>query len=118
MLHRVLDDAFAELLSCFRDHDDLRRSRSAPLHRLARARVDLEEARSRVHRLRLALHPYGNDVALIGSSVLCERLDEVVHIPHLGITRADGVEWFSCICGDWVERPVDLSRREARRATA
>lgn len=118
MLHRVLDEAFDELLSCFREHDDLRRSRSAPLRRLAQARIDLDQARSRVHRLRLALHPYGNDVDLIGRAVLCGRLDEVVHIPRLGITRTDDIEWFVCICGDWVERPVGVNRREVRRARA
>lgn len=118
MLHQMLDDAFAELLARFRVHDDLRRSAGAPLTQLARARIELDESRSKVHRLRLALHPYGNDIELIGQTVLCERLDEVVHVPRMDLTRSNGIEWFVCVCGDWVERPFALSRPASPRARA
>lgn len=116
MLHRALDDAFADLLSRFRAHDDLRRAGEAPLARLARARIELDAARSNVHRLRQALHPYGNDLDLIGRTVLCERLDEVVHIPRLDVTRSAELEWFVCVCGEWVERPIEVSPRMSPRA--
>ncbi len=115
MLHPALDDAFDELLTRWRVHHDLRRSPATPVPRLARSRIDLDRARTTVHRLRVALHPYGNDLGLIGKVVLCQRLDEVVHIPKLELTRLGGSESFECICGDRVEQAISP---RTRRATA
>jgi len=115
MLHPALDEAFDDLLTRWRVHHDLRRSKATPITRLAQSRVDLDRARSAVHRLRMALHPYGNDLGLIGPVVLCQRLDEVVHIPSLEVTRISGHESFDCICGERVDQSISP---RGRRATA
>lgn len=118
MLHPALDEAFDDLLTSFRVHDDLRRDPATSLARLARSRVALDRARSRVHRLRMALHPYGNDLELIGRVVLCERIDQIVHVPLLDIERDGSTVRFTCVCGELVERSGEIRPRGDRRATA
>ena len=101
-MHLALADAFDQLLAAWRVHHDLKRDARTPYTRLASARIDLDTARNRVSRLRIALQPYGNDHQLIGLMILCERIDEVVHIRHLDLTRTGGEEHYQCICGDLV----------------
>ena len=111
MLHPALEQVIDDLLSAWRSHDDIRRSRRTTYAELANSHVALQRARSRAHRLRIALHPYGNDVELIATAVLCDRLDEIVHVSYEQLELGDGWRAFECICGQRVVQTFSPDRR-------
>lgn len=102
-LHFLAATAFDDLLLHWRRHDDLRRL-DEPLPVLTASRLDLEAARTRMRRLRLALHaePHESDRALLDA--LCPRLDVVIqlHWEHRDTNRPGMLR---CPCGDLVPIP-------------
>lgn len=106
MLHYVLEDAFDELLRCWRHHHRIRTGDSS-LRQQADARIALDAARSRIHRFRIALHPNPIEAEGVIHTVFCPSLDSVVHLNwlHRNALRPGN---FDCPCGELVPIPVGL----------
>ncbi len=104
MLHFVVEEAFDDLLCCWRVHHDVVRSPTSTVVQRGEARVRLDKARERMHRLRLAVYPEPDEAASVVDSVWCEVLDVVV---HLRWEDRDPVRPgnFRCACGNHV--PID-----------
>lgn len=100
-LHYVAEEAFADLLTTWRHHDDLQRRGGCSVRQLARSRQALEHARLRMRRLREALYPTPAEANTVVMSVLCPSLDEVVHLgwSHRSTNRPGNL---ACPCGTLV----------------
>lgn len=93
MLHFAVEQAFDDLLSCWRAHEDLGRraaSERVPLIDRAASRFRLERARNRMHQLRLAVHPALDELEQFAENIWCESLETVVHLRRMDRT---------CVCG-------------------
>ena len=101
-LHFLAEEAFDDLLTTWRTVDDARRSR---LVLSLRQRDDLHrsliDARRRMRRLRLALHPEPNERSRAKMSLLCDTLDVVVHLGDEHVDD-DRPGCFRCACGDLI----------------
>lgn len=80
MLHMAVEAAFEDLLAHWRAHDSRRRRPGISVAELAAGRAALDDARRRMHRLRIAIHPEAHERESIVESIWCESLDTVVHI--------------------------------------
>jgi len=106
MLHYVIEEAFDELLRCWRHHHQTRTT-DAPLQRQAQARIALDTARDRVHRFRVALHPNDVEAASVAHTVFCPSLDAIVHLRWLDRSPMRPGN-FDCPCGELVPIPKGL----------
>lgn len=106
MLHYVIEDAFDELLRCWRRHHQTCVGRST-LRQQAQARIDLDAARDRVHRFRVALHPTKVEAESVAQTVFCPSLDSVIHLRWLDRNPMRPGN-FDCPCGELVPIPHDL----------
>ena len=100
-LHFLAEAAFDDLLVAWRHHDDLRRRPKTAVTRLAASRRELDDARSRMRRLREALYPTDEEHEDVLVTALCSGLDEVVHLNwrHAHPHRPGVVV---CICGEFI----------------
>ena len=106
MLHYAVEAAFDDLLCRWRNYDDLRNRRGATWREKADARVELDKARDRMHKLRIAMYPRDDELESIVDSLWCETLEMVIHV------RWDDRDDmrpgnFRCPCGHLI--PIDWS---------
>ena len=100
-LHFLAEAAFDDLLVAWRHHDDLKRTPKIAVTRLAASRSALEDARSRMRRLREALYPTTDEHEDVLVTALCSVLDEVVHLNWRQVhPHRPGVA--VCICGEHI----------------
>lgn len=113
MLHVAVDEAFDQLLAAWSDHWLMQRRPSVAVEVLAESRLQLDRARERMRRLRLAVHPEPDECETVVDSVWCETLATVVHLrwEDRDPTRPGN---FGCPCGGLV--PIDWDRVAPRRA--
>ena len=104
MLHYVVGAAFDDLLYCWRTYQDTVNKTSSSIRERGDARAALDNARNRMHRLRVAVYPNPDEAQGIVHSMWCETLELVVHMrwDHRDSERPGN---FRCICGDLV--PID-----------
>ena len=114
MLHVAVDEAFDQLLEAWRDHWLMQRRPRVAVEVLAESRLQLDRARERMRRLRLAIHPELDECETIVDSVWCETLETVIHLRWENRHRSRPGN-FECACGGLV--PIDWDRIE-RRSTA
>lgn len=107
VLHVAVEEAFDQLLTCWRNHWDAQHRPGVDVTVLAESRHRLDRARERMRRLRLAVHPEPVERDSIADSVWCEALATVVHLQW---TTRDPVHPgnFRCPCGGLV--PIDWDR--------
>lgn len=80
MLHWTLEEAFSDLLMCWREHERRRcLGNSIAVTQLAASRSALDDARTRVHLFRSAFHPDIEDSTPVRVHY-CDSLDEIVHL--------------------------------------
>ena len=101
MLHFVVEDAFDDLLTRWREHQRRRSLPDAHPGYLGESRIQLDKARDRVHRLRVVMYPNPVEAESVAASVFCDTLDAIVHLNwshHSQGTRGE----FTCLCGETV----------------
>lgn len=106
MLHYAVEAAFEDLLTTWRAHHDTVHRRSATVQQRAQARMALDDARQRMHRLRIAMYPEPDEIELVIDSIWCEALDSVVHVRWADRDPMRPGN-FQCACGHLV--PIDWS---------
>ena len=101
MLHLAVEAAFDDLLACWRAHWHRQQRRTTSVTDLAASRRRLDQARDRMHKLRLAVHPERAEIESVVQTVWCESLDVVVYLRWIDRhpTRPGN---FNCACGDLV----------------
>lgn len=107
MLHYAVQSAFDDLLACWRAYDDAKRRPTAKWSDLGDARIELDRARDRMHRLRIALYPEPRELEAVVESVWCETLDMVVHLRSED-RDPQNPRRYRCTCGhrvDVADRP-------------
>ena len=106
MLHYAVEAAFDELLCTWRNHNDILTRRGATWKEKADARVALDQARNRMHKLRISMYPEDDERDSIIDSLWCKSLEMVVHVRWLD--RDDMRPGnFRCACGHLI--PIDWS---------
>jgi len=103
-LHFLVAGAFDDLLTRWRHHDDLRHGQDVPLPKLSNSQAELDGARLRMHRLRTAMYPTAAEREEVRTTVLCEVLDEIVHLgrEHRDLDKPGN---FRCLCGGLIPVP-------------
>ncbi len=100
--HYLADRALDDLLCTWRHYDDVQKSERATIADLGRARMLLDDARERMHRIRRASYPNASELSRAVKVAICPTLDEVVYLGWddlvPGSPRA-----LRCICGQVVE---------------
>ena len=98
-LHYLADLALDDLLTAWRHYDDVRRAERTSCGDLGRARTQLDDARNRMHRIRMATHPSSDEYKSAIQIALCPSLDQVVYLGwnHL---EPGGRTHVRCVCGD------------------
>lgn len=102
MLHYAVEDAFDTLLCTWRKHHDTISKPEATIAEMGEARVALDVARARLHRLRIAMYPEPEEMEAVVDSVFCDSLDMVVHF-RWDDRHPDRPGTFLCSCGNLVE---------------
>ena len=106
MLHFAVEAAFDDLLCRWRNHNDILNRRGATWREKAEARVELDKARDRMHKLRVAMYPEEDERDSIIDSVWCETLEMVMRVRWMD--RDDMRPGnFRCACGHLI--PIDWS---------
>jgi len=106
VLHFAVDDAFDTLLRAWRIHHEVTTAPVSDVRRRAQVRIELDRARERMHRLRVAVYPEGDELDAIARSMYCEALEVVVHLRWLD--RDDRFPGrLRCPCGETV--PIDVA---------
>lgn len=100
-LHYVADRALDDLLTAWRYYDDVRQSNEHKIADLGSARARLDDARNRMHRIRVAMHPNAHEQSAVVKLVLCQALDEVVHLGWDHFVPGDR-STLRCLCGELV----------------
>ena len=100
-LHFLADAALDDLLTAWRHYDDARASGQDAVEDLGRARILLDQARARMHRIRSVLYPNTSEQEAVLATVLCATLDEVVHLnaSHRELGKSGHLR---CVCGELV----------------
>ena len=80
MLHMAVEAAFEDLLAKWRAHHSRQGRGGVSLPELAQSRQALDRARQRMHRLRSAIYPEGDELDAVVESIWCESLESVVHL--------------------------------------
>ena len=111
MLHYAVEAAFDDLLCRWRAYHDVATRPTASIRDRGDARAALDEARGRMHQLRVAMYPEAHELESVIDSVWCETLDAVVHL------RWDDRDPmrpgnFRCTCGHLV--PIDWDAASSR----
>lgn len=110
MLHPIFDEALDDLLVAWRHHEVLRSGARVDHRQLGASRIRLDRARTRVRSFRLAVYPDVVERESAVLSVLCEVLDEMVHLRALDVIRVHGGRLrFTCLCGHDVIRSTEKS---------
>jgi len=112
MLHYAVEAAFDDLLCCWRSHHATISRNSSTLRAKADARAALDHARTRMHRLRIAIYPTSDEASGIVDSVWCETLELVVHLRWDDRDRMRPGN-FRCACGHLV--PIDWDALDRKR---
>lgn len=100
-LHFLAEAALDDLLTAWRHYDDVRSVDQPVVADLGPARIQLDQARARMHRLRSVLYPNTDEKQAVLVTALCSVLDEVVHLnaSHRVMGRSND---FTCVCGEVV----------------
>ena len=101
MLHYVVEEAFDTLLCNWRAHHDITTNPKSTLGQKVDARTNLDTARDRMHRLRLAMYAETHEMEDIVDSVFCESFDMVVHF-RWDDRDSNRPGNFRCVCGELV----------------
>ena len=104
-LHYVADRALDDLLTAWRHYDDMRSKPEVKIADLGRARCILDDARVRMNRIRSAMHPNASEQTRVQMVVLCQTLDEVVHLGWDHVEPDDRTN-LRCICGHLVTTEI------------
>ena len=109
-LHFLAESAFDDLLTCWREYDRVRKIEPTNVPQLGAARTQLDDARNRMNKIRLAMYPNEEerDASLVVA--LCTMLDQVVHLSwnHSG---GPGSRQLYCPCGHIVPMPKTAGAR-------
>ena len=98
MLHSLVEDAFDDLLTSWREHERRRETPGATSVYLAESRIRLDKARERVHRFRLVMYPDPVELESVAATAFCQTLDAVVHLNWSHRTGAAPGQ-LTCPCG-------------------
>lgn len=103
-LHFLAESAFDDLLAAWRYYQTVKCSDRATVPEVGHARSQLDNARTRMGRVRAAMYPTEEEraVALVG--VLCPVLDEFVHLAWTH-QFGSGSRQLECACGELVPVP-------------
>lgn len=102
MLHWMFEEAFSELLACWREHERRTAHPLVEIAWLAESRIALDEARGRVNTFRRAVHPTDDEQADGVESVFCSTIDAVVHLSWRNRDPNDD-RLHHCPCGHQVQ---------------
>ena len=105
-LHFLAESAFDDLLTAWREHWRVRNHGSATVAQLGKARIALEEARTRMNRIRVAMYPTDEELdgTLVGA--LCPVIDEFVYLTW-SHQFGPGSRQLLCPCGELVPIPKE-----------
>ncbi len=103
-LHFLAESAFDDLLVAWREHWRVRNLPAPTISQLGRARIELEQARQRMNKIRIAMYP--DDVEKEGTLVgaLCPTLDQFVYLTWTH-QFGPGSRQLHCPCGELVPIP-------------
>lgn len=79
-LHYLAENAFSDLLRAWDNHHRVKHKPRSTVPEKGRSRLELEAARDRMYRLRSAMYPNPEEQEAVLFSVLCDHLDEIVHL--------------------------------------
>ena len=100
-LHFLAEAALDDLLTAWRHYDDVRSLSTPKVSELGSARIQLDEARVRMYRLRSVLYPNNDAKQAVLVTALCSILDEVVHL-NASHRVAGHPSDLRCVCGEVV----------------
>jgi hypothetical protein len=103
-LHLLAESAFDDLLAAWRTHWRAKNSTRATHMQLGQARIGLEDARSRMKQIRVAMYPNEDERSATLVGALCPVLDEFVHLSWTHQFGA-GSRQMMCPCGELVPMP-------------
>lgn len=107
MLHYAVEHAFEDLLRCWRVHQVTISRKASTVTRRADTRIQLDNARRRMHELRIAVYPEPAERESVVDRVWCESLEAVVHL-RWADRHASRPGSFRCVCGAQIE--IDWNR--------
>lgn len=109
-LHFLAESAFDDLLASWREYDRVRNIEPTDVIRLGAARTQLDDARWRMNKIRLAMYPNEEERDSSLVVALCSTLDQVVHLSwnHSG---GPGSRQLYCPCGHVVAVPETAGDR-------
>lgn len=109
-LHFLAESAFDDLLASWREYDRVRNIEPMSVRQLGKARIQLDEARTRMNKIRLAMYPNEEERDSSLVVALCATLDQVVHLSwtHSG---GPGSRQLYCPCGHVVLMPKSAGGR-------
>ena len=109
-LHFLAESAFDDLLASWREYDRVRKIEPTDVPKLGEARIRLDDARSRMNKIRLAMYPNKDerDGSLIVA--LCPTLDRIVHLSWTH-SAGPGSRQLHCPCGHVVPMPKTAGGR-------
>jgi len=103
-LHYLAEAAFDDLLTSWRHHWSVKNSSVATLQQLSVARANLDDARTRMNRIRAAMYPNDDERSATLVGALCPTLDEFVYLSWTHQFGA-GSRQLQCPCGELVRIP-------------
>lgn len=103
MLSPIYEERLSDLLTAWRVHHDVRRSRPS-IPALAESRRRLDVSRDKAYRARRALSPGPDEAAEAMTTTNCETLDETVFL-YAYDALSDGR--YRCLCGAVVPARLD-----------
>ena len=103
-LHFLAESAFDDLLTAWRQYARVRDMESMTVPQLGKARIELDEARERMNKIRIAMYPSEEERDSSLVVALCPVLDEVVHLSWTHRSGA-GSQELHCPCGELVPAP-------------
>ena len=98
-LHLVAQTAFDELLSSWRAHAAMRERPDATIPQLSSARKRLDDARTHMHMLRVAMYPRDDEKEEALVTTLCTSLDEIVYLSWTRRVLGEP-DLLRCVCGE------------------
>ena len=107
-LHFLAESAFDDLLAAWREYARVRDMETITVPKLGKARIELDEARERMTKIRVAMYPseQERDSSLVVA--LCPVLDQVVHLSWTHRTEP-GSHQLHCPCGELIPAPTSTA---------
>ncbi len=103
-LHFFAESAFDDLLVAWRQHWRVQNKAERTIAELGESRTQLEQARTRMNRIRAAMYPNEDERSSTLVGALCPVLDEFVYLSWTH-QFGTGSRQLQCPCGELVPIP-------------